>query len=220
VSRIHAERDLRQVRRAAVLGGILLLAAGCGFGPSGDVKEIDPLSLPPRLFGTTPPISTAATPAATPAAATATATATEPMTSGSGTYFLSATSLRLSARPLSVTSGIPALQEMLNHLAAGPDDTERARGLSTALTPTTRLTVTSLQGGLATVDLAFGRVPPNQITAIAQIVLTATSLPEVNRLLLTIDGKPLQAPLADGALTDRPLTRSDYLAMLAPAEDR
>ena len=212
MSRIRPEPDLRQVRRAAVLGWILVLAAGCGFGPSGDVKEIDPLSLPPRLFGSTPPTSTAA--------ATATATAAEPMTSGSGTYFLSATSLRLSARPLSVTSGIPALQELLNHLAAGPDDAERARGLSTALTPTTRLTVASLQGGLATVDLAFGRVPPNQITAIAQIVLTATSLPEVNRLRLTIDGKPLQAPLANGAQTDRPLTRSDYLALLAPAEDR
>lgn len=213
MSRIRPEPDLRQVLRTALLGWILVLAAGCGFGPSGDLKEIDSLSLPPRLFSTTSPT------VATPTTSTSTATA-EPKTPASGTYFLSATSLRLSARPLSVTSGVPALQELLNHLAAGPDDAERARGLSTALTPTTRLTVASLQGGLATVDLAFGRVPPNQITAIAQIVLTATSLPDVNRLLLTLDGEPLQAPLADGALTDRPLTRSDYLAMLAPAEDR
>ncbi len=185
--------------RLAVAGCVLLLMSGCGLGPSGGVKDIDPLSLPPRLLVTSPPTA--------PAVA-------ESITSGSGTYFLRDTSLRLSARTLTAPSGVPALQELLNNLAGGPDDVDRRRGLSTALPPTTRLTVTSLVGDLATVDLAFGQVPPDQTTAIAQIVLTATSLPEVSRLLLTIDGKPLQAPLANGAQTDRPLTREDYLAML------
>ncbi len=185
--------------RLTVAGSLLLLLSGCGLGPSGDVKDIDPLSLPPRLLVTSAPTA---------------ATATDPITSGSGTYFLRDTVLRLSARTLTAPSGARALQELLNNLASGPDDTDRRRGLSTALPPTTRLTVTSLVGDLATIDLVFGQVPPDQTTAIAQIVLTATSLPEVSRVLLTIDGEPLQAPLADGAQTDRPLTREDYLAVL------
>ena len=190
---------MRHRRRILGTGCVILLVTGCGLGPSGEVKDIDPSSLPPRLVATSPP-------SAPPT--------NDPVDSGSGVYFLRDTTLRLSARTLTEASSAPALQELLDDLAAGPDDADRDRGLSTALPPTTRLTVTSLQGDLAIVDLAFGQVPPDQTTAIAQIVLTSTSLPEVSRLLLTIDGEPLQAPLANGAQTDRPLMRSDYLAML------
>lgn len=186
-------------RRLAAASCIALLTAGCGLNPTSGMQDIDPLTLPPRLLATTSPTSAALT---------------EPASSGSGAYFLRDTDLRLSARTLTAAPGIPALQELLTHLAAGPDAADRQRGLSTALPPTTRLTVTALDDDLATVDLSFGQAPPDQTTAIAQIVLTATSLPEVSRLLLTIDGEPLQAPLASGAQTDRPLTRSDYLAML------
>lgn len=191
---------MRPALRTGAAGSLLVLLTACGLGPSEDVKDIDPLSLPPRLLGTAPPASP---------------TVGEPDTTGSGAYFLRDTVLRLSARTLIARTGVPALQELLSNLAAGPDSADRGRGLSTALPPTTRLTVTSLQGDLATVDLAFGQVPPDQTTAIAQVVLTATSLPEVGRLLLTIDGEPLQAPLASGAQTDRPLTRADYESMLS-----
>ena len=177
---------------------VALLTAGCGLGPTSEVRDIDPLSLPPRLL-------------ATPAPTTAPA---DPVRSGVGVYFLRDTILRLSPRTVPAGSGRSALQDLLTSLAAGPDAADRERGLSTALPPTTRLTVTALDGDLATVDLSFGQVPPDQTTAIAQIVLTATSLRGVSRLLLTIDGKPLQAPLASGAQTGRPLTRSDYLDKL------
>jgi spore germination protein GerM len=176
-----------------------LLLTGCGLSPGSDVQNIDPLSLPPRLLATTSPASPAQIDTAS---------------SGSGVYLLRDTALRLSARTVTAAPGVSALQELLADLAAGPDPTDRRRGLSTALPPTTRLSVTAFDGDLATVDLSFGQVPPDQTTAIAQIVLTATSLPGVSRLLLTIDGEPLQAPLASGAQTDRPLTRADYLALL------
>lgn len=186
-------------RPALVAGCLVTTMASCGLGPSGEIEDIDPLSLPARLLATSPPSP---------------APSADPTTSGVGTYFLQDATLRLAARTVTATSRITALQELLDNLAAGPDASDRRRGLSTALPPTTRLTVTRLDGGLATVDLTFGQVPPDQTTAIAQIVLTATSLPGVNRLLLTFDGKPLEAPLASGAQTDRPLTRSDYLPML------
>ncbi len=186
--------------RGAAIAGLLLVLGGCGVNSSGEVTDIDPLSLPPRLVVTTPP---------TPSPVA------DEVTSGSDVYFLRNTTLRPAARTLTAGAGLPALQELLDNLAAGPDADDRRSGLSTALPPTTRLTVTSLDGDLATVDLVFGQVPPDQTEAIAQIVLTATSLAEVSRLLLTIDGEPLQAPLASGAQTDRPLTRSDYRALLS-----
>ncbi|GAA0634624.1 hypothetical protein GCM10009547_43370 [Sporichthya brevicatena] len=186
---------------AAAVASVLMLT-GCGLGPSGGVKDIDPLSLPPRLLADAPPTAVPSR---------------DPDSSGAAVYFLRDTTLRPAVRTLTARTGVPALQELLNSLAAGPDGTDRQRGVSTALPPTTRLTVTGLEGDLATVDLSFGQVPPDQTTAIAQIVLTATSLPEVNRLLLTIEGAPLQAPLANGAQTDRPLTRSDYVRMLRPS---
>lgn len=188
----------RSVRLAAA-GCLALLTAGCGLSPTSDLQDIDPRSLPPRLLATAPPTS---------------APQTDPERSGSGVYFLRDTAVRLAPRTINAESGVPALQELLTNLAAGPDAMDRRSGLSTALPPTTRLTVTALDGDLAIVDLSFGQVPPDQTTAIAQIVLTATSLPEVNQVLLTIDGEPLQAPLASGAQTDRPLIRSDYIALV------
>lgn len=185
--------------RGALLALLLFVVAGCGLGPSSDVKDIDPLTLPPRLVATGQP-----SPSNVPVE----------VDSGSGVYFLSDPVLRLTTRTVAAAPGVPALQELLNNLAAGPDASDRERGLSTALPPTTRLTVTSLKDDLATVDLSFGQVPPDQTTAIAQIVLTATSLPEIGRLLLTIDGEALQAPLASGAQTDRPLTRADYVSLV------
>lgn len=195
---------MRWAPRVATAASILLLSAGCGLSQTSGVQDIDPLSLPPRLLATSSPTSAALT---------------DPASSGSGTYFLRTTTLRtttlrLSARTVTAAPGVPALQELLTNLAAGPDAADRQRGLSTALPPTTRLTVTALEGDLATVDLSFGQVPPDQTTAIAQIVLTATSLPEVSRLLLTINGETIQAPLASGAQTDRPLSRSDYRALI------
>ena len=188
---------MRRLEHLVATSCLALLIAGCGVGATSEVKEIDPLSLPPRLLATAAPTPT---------------TTAEPVRSGSGVYFLRNTTLRLSPRTVTAEPGLPALQELLSSLAAGPDAADRDRGLSTALPPITRLTVTALENGLATVDLSFGQAPPDQTTAIAQIVLTATSLPGVSRLLLTIDGEPLQAPLSSGAQTDRPLTRSDYLA--------
>ncbi len=46
--------------------------------------------------------------------------------------------------------------------------------------------------------------------AVAQIVLTATSVPAVERVVLTRQGEPLEAQLPDGGLTTAPLAAQDY----------
>jgi hypothetical protein len=53
------------------------------------------------------------------------------------------------------------------------------------------------------------------VLVVAQIVLSVTSLPAVHAVRFVRDGQPLEALLADGALTDRPLTAADYATLRA-----
>jgi spore germination protein GerM len=187
----------RRIYLAAV--ALLVLPAGCGLGRGG-VVDIDPLSLPQRLV---------ASPAPSPTDTAA------PVRAAGSVYFSSDEVLVQAARTLNAAPGQAALQELLDDLSAGPDATDRDRGYSTALPPATRLRVTALQTDVATVDLAVDQPPPDQTTAIAQIVLTATSLDGVRQVRLTFNGHPINTPLANGAQTNRLLTRADYAAMLS-----
>lgn len=188
--------------RIAVLAAVAAATlSGCAFSSSGQVRDIDPLSLPPRLLP--PPISSIE-----PSPSTTSPTAR--------VYFIAGEDLLEAFRTPQMGSGRSALQELLNELTAGPTSSDRRQGLSTALTPATRITVTDLADGLATVDLTVDQPPPDQTTAIAQIVLTATSLPGITALNVTINGEAINPPLVGGAQTDRPLTRDDYVALLAP----
>ncbi|HZB21324.1 MAG TPA: GerMN domain-containing protein, partial [Blastococcus sp.] len=54
--------------------------------------------------------------------------------------------------------------------------------------------------------------------AVAQLVLTATSLQGVDAVQLTIGGEPVEAPLPTGELTSAPLTAADYAVFLTAAE--
>ncbi|MGY1650248.1 GerMN domain-containing protein [Geodermatophilus sp. SYSU D01119] len=120
-------------------------------------------------------------------------------------------------RPVSGADLPARLGDLLGRLAAGPDAGERAAALTTVLPPGTGLAVTEVADGTATVDLTGpGEVPDGEEgrLAVAQIVLTATTLAGVDAVLLTRDGEPVEAPLPTGELTDRPLTAADYAPLL------
>ncbi len=75
----------------------------------------------------------------------------------------------------------------------------------------------AVEDGTATVDLTGpGEVGGGEESrlAVAQIVLTATTLDDVRAVRLTRAGEPLEAPLPTGELTDRPLTATDYAPLL------
>jgi hypothetical protein len=111
------------------------------------------------------------------------------------------------------------LDQLLDDLATGPTASELTDRLSTALRPETSLTVDGLSDGTVTIDLGGdAEAPAGQESrrAVAQIVLTATSLPEVEAVLLTRTGQPVEAPLPSGELTSRPLTATDYEPLLTP----
>jgi hypothetical protein len=182
------------------IGLVFALLAGCALGPSSDLENIDPQTLPQRLIATADPAITSSP---------------DSSGGGGGVYFLRDDRLVKFPASLDPASGPAAVQQLLDLLTAGPDNANRERGYSTALTPATQLRLTRLEGDLVTLDLTVAQLPPDQTTAIAQIVLTVTSLSEVNALRLTINGQPINAPLSNGAQTDRPLTREDYADMLA-----
>jgi spore germination protein GerM len=112
-----------------------------------------------------------------------------------------------------------AVSAVLERLAAGPTNQERASGLSTALGPDVRITLGGLQGRRASIDIdagtqlpSAGRVP----LAVGQIVLSVTSIPEVDTVVLTRDGRPIEAPLPGGALAPGPVAAADYAELLQP----
>jgi spore germination protein GerM len=112
------------------------------------------------------------------------------------------------------------LDELLDDLASGPSPAELTGRLSTALRPDTSLGIADITGTTVTIDLGGSADAPTgreSKTAVAQIVLTATSLPGVDQVLLTRAGEQVDAPLPSGQLTSSPLTAEDYTALLTPS---
>ncbi len=188
---------------AALLAAVVVaLATGACGVPVGDAPAtIAPGDVPYGLASPTDPPPAPATPA--PGA-------------GEPQVFLLGPGDALVPRGREPGTGSPAerLDALLDALAGGPTSGERAAGLSTALTPGLELAVTEFDGGTATVDLGGPADAPSgreSRSVVAQVVLTATSLPEVQAVLLTRDGEPVEAPLPSGALTSAPLTAGDYL---------
>ncbi|WP_222195037.1 GerMN domain-containing protein [Modestobacter italicus] len=111
------------------------------------------------------------------------------------------------------------LTDLLEDLSGGPTPTELTERLSTALRPDTTLSVTALSDSTATIDIGGNAEAPSgreSRRTVGQIVLTATSLPGIESVQLTRAGEPVDAPLASGELTSRPVTAQDYLPLLTP----
>jgi hypothetical protein len=192
----------RPARLAALLA--LPLLVSCGVPTGGPPETIDPSAVPYGLASPGP-----------------TGTAVLPPSPGLGEprVFLVGADDVLVARGRETPPG-PLRDQvagLLADLAAGPTPGERRDAVFTTLPPDVQLTVTDLAGGTVTVEVA-GSGNSSAIResrrAVAQIVLTATSLPGVDGVLLTRDGAPVEAPLASGQLTSRPLTAADYTEFL------
>jgi hypothetical protein len=111
------------------------------------------------------------------------------------------------------------LTELLVELATGPTADERDSRLSTALPPDVQLVLAGIEDGTATIDFSGDVEAPSGRQgrqAVAQVVLSATTLPGVDSVLLTRDGDPVEAPLPSGELTDEPLMPADYAVFLTP----
>lgn len=182
---------------------VALLVPACGVPTGGAPRTLAPSDVPYGLDATAPSSAPAPSPAA--------------RSDDARVYLVSAEDL-LVPRARAVVGGTTEerLGRLLDALAAGPSADELDQQLTTALPPDVDLRLTDVTGDTATIDLATeGDNPSGQDSrrAVGQIVLSATSLPDVGRVALTLDGQPLESPLPSGELTAEPLTAEDYAAL-------
>jgi len=187
---------------AAAVAGCLLTA--CGAPTSGDVQALR--TVPYDLMSPTSPATTEPT----------------PQPDVRPRVYLVRDDLLVPVPTSSRDAGSSSstVAALLERLALGPQEDERTRGLSSALGPDVGIGLVRLEGTTAVVDVRAGDQLPSAgrlPLAVGQIVLTAVSVPGVDRVQLTAEGKPVQAPLPDGALTDRPLSAPDYSSLVAGA---
>jgi spore germination protein GerM len=190
--------------RPLVIIAALAVLSGCGVSTGGSPEELAPSNVPYGLLSTTP---TTAAPSSVQSAAN------QPQV-----YLVSPEdALIATARDVRGASPRGRLADLLAQLSAGPTADELADELTTALPPGAELSVVAVEGDTVTVDLTGpGEAPSGRQSrlAVAQIVLTATSLPEIRAVLLTSDGDPLEAPLPSGELTTAPLAAGDFDALV------
>jgi spore germination protein GerM len=108
------------------------------------------------------------------------------------------------------------VEAVLLSLFDGVTEAEANNGLRSNITSDSELIdVTGPDNGLVTVDLSsdfFSTVSrEQQRLALAQIVFTATGLPNVDRILFQVDGEPAEVPGEGDELTADPLTRADFV---------
>ncbi|SFL89351.1 GerMN domain-containing protein [Geodermatophilus ruber] len=193
--------------RALVALALLCALAACGVPTGGQAQTIPASDVP---YGLT-----------TPSPEPATATAPSPMLTSTLVYLVAGDDgLVGRGRDVTGASSRDRLDALLDELAEGPTARERDEQLSTALPPEVELTVTGVSDGTATIDLSGAEQAPSGGAgrrAVAQLVLTATSVPGVDAVVLTLDGQRVDAPLPSGELTPVPLTAADYQSFLSPA---
>lgn len=195
---------------ARLAAGLILVAvlalAGCGVPTGGKPNAIPPSSVPFGLASAEP---------SAPSATSAPVHLDEPRI-----YLVQPDDALVPiARQIPEGTVRQRLAILLKYLAAGPTRIEKRHQISTALPPDIMLRVRDIAEDRVTIDIGGPADAPSgkeSRRAVAQIVLSATSLPEVHGVLLTSDGTPIEAPLPSGELTSAPLTALDYMPMLHP----
>ncbi len=177
----------RRAASAAVVA-LALMSTSCGLRGESTPTRLDDIALPPE------PVPEEA----------------RPEEEGPSTVVFFVRGDRLEAVERSTP---PSLTSAMRGLLEGPRETEADRGLRSAVPAGTSLRSTSVVNGLATIDLSddfSSVVGPEQVLAMAQIVYTATSIPESTEVQIAIEGAPIDAARGNGSLSSGPVRRDDY----------
>lgn len=192
-------------RSAGVVAVLLAMLCSCGLPGAGSVKQVDDETVPRRLLAPGAPSSATTESAAAPGLV--------PVVF----WLVDEDMLTPAAAGASCTQPPEVVvTSLLNQLAAGPADEERAAGRSTAIPPGSVPELVDITAGTALVEvdpetsISADRLP----AAVGQIVLTVTSAPGVDFVAVVNDDAPAQLPLPGGALTDDPVTAEEYAALV------
>nr|WP_240942589.1 GerMN domain-containing protein [Planosporangium thailandense] len=112
----------------------------------------------------------------------------------------------------------PSVDAQVRDLLAGPTDSERDAGMTSALAGANVISGIHLASGAAVVEIGpalQGAGRNDEVLAFAQVVCTLASRPDVNGVAFTRDGHRIGIPRADGSLTQGPLAVSDYVSLIA-----
>ena len=194
--------------RVALAATLLVGATACGIAPQDSPQSLDPPT----------EVSSAGTDASGPA------TSAEQAELPATVYLVSdADTLVAVVRPIPADGAAgEQLAAALTSLIDGPSDEDAAAGLRSAVPPTTSVRAVVIDGSVATIDLSsdFASIGgPDELLAVGQFALTATTFPGVRAVRLRLEGEPIDIPLPDGALTDGPVTLGQFSALLGSADD-
>lgn len=123
---------------------------------------------------------------------------------------------------VNVTRDLPApptLEIVFDSLLGAVTEPEQRSGLRTAIPRATEVLAIDEDGGRLQVDLSreFAAVGgEEEILAVAQIVMTATSIEGIELVAFQLEGVPTDVPVANGALSDDPVGAEDYVSLVAP----
>ncbi len=112
----------------------------------------------------------------------------------------------------------PSPGPLVAALARGPSRSELDRGFWSAIPPGTVLESVTVRNGVAEIDLSaeFTSIGgQDEILAVGQIVLTLTSIPEVDGVLFRVEGVLLGVPGADGSLVGNVATIEDFAQLIS-----
>jgi hypothetical protein len=196
------------LRSAALCGILVTVAAGCGVPTDGDPVSVSQERVPYRLLSPSSP------PSESPTAPSGTLV-TRPQI-----FFVSPTGHLVASPQTLPATGLGTVEDaLLERLTAGPTDADRALGLDTALGQGAELRFSRVEAGVASLEVTPGDPPPSAERlplAVAQVVLTATSVAGVDSVILLRDGHPVDVPLPGGEQVAGPVTAEQYASLLSP----
>lgn len=111
----------------------------------------------------------------------------------------------------------PSLTSIFDSLLGRVTEPERRANLRTAIPPGTGTISVTEDGPLLRIDLnsEFAAVGgEEEILAVAQIVLTATSIEGIEQVAFQLEGVPTDVPVAEGALSVDPVGAEDYESLI------
>lgn len=190
---------------AAAALALLLGATGCGVPTDAGPRPLDSVASPFALPGSAG--QTAADPTAVPSGRAQV-----------DLYFAQDGLAVLTLRPVDSTMPL-AVPALLDLLLAGPTESELQAGTSSVIPSSLTIEAVALEGTTAVITLGgpAEQIQSTQALAFAQIVATLTAAGGVSGVRFRLGDADLPVPRGDGALSERPLNRTDYTELIAGA---